>query len=78
MEDPDVAFALARPTTTGWRTAKQPDRLFVAAMIPAAEYDYTVAELRRMPRSPLSRRLSAPVLEDATSPIRTTRAELGD
>ena len=50
IEDPDVAYALAR-AYNNWIAdfcKAAPDRLFAAAMIPLQNMDYTVAELRRV------------------------------
>ena len=57
VEDPDVAYALAR-AYNDWiadfcRTA--PDRLFAAAMVPLQNMDYTVEELRRVTKIPCFR-----------------------
>lgn len=57
VEDPDVAYALAR-AYNDWiadfcRAA--PDRLFAAAMIPLQNMDYTVEELRRVAKIPALR-----------------------
>jgi predicted TIM-barrel fold metal-dependent hydrolase len=50
VEDPDVAYALAR-AYNDWIAdfcSVAPDRLFAAAMIPLQNMDYTVEELRRV------------------------------
>ena len=50
IEDPDVAYALAR-AYNNWIAdfcKAAPDRLFAAAMIPLQNMDYTAAELRRI------------------------------
>ncbi|HEV8716487.1 MAG TPA: amidohydrolase family protein [Candidatus Binatia bacterium] len=50
VEDPDVAYALAR-AYNNWMAEfcrAAPDRLFAAAMIPLQNIDYAVAELRRV------------------------------
>jgi predicted TIM-barrel fold metal-dependent hydrolase len=57
VEDPDVAYALAR-AYNNWiadfcRTA--PDRLFAAAMVPLQNMDYAVEELRRVSKIPCFR-----------------------
>lgn len=57
VEDPDIAFALAR-AYNDWiadfcRAA--PERLFAAAMIPLQHMDYAIAELRRIARIPCFR-----------------------
>lgn len=57
IEDPDVAYALAR-AYNNWITdfcKVAPDRLFAAAMIPLQNMDYTVAELRRLAKIPCFR-----------------------
>jgi predicted TIM-barrel fold metal-dependent hydrolase len=57
VEDPDVAYALAR-AYNNWiadfcKTA--PDRLFAAAMVPLQNMDYAVEELRRVSKIPCFR-----------------------
>jgi uncharacterized protein len=50
IEDPDVAYALAR-AYNNWMTdfcQAAPDRLFAAAMIPLQNMDYATEELRRI------------------------------
>ncbi len=57
IEDPDVAYALAR-AYNNWIAdfcKAAPDRLFAAAMIPLQNMDYTVAELRRIAKIPCFR-----------------------
>jgi predicted TIM-barrel fold metal-dependent hydrolase len=54
IEDPDVAYALAR-AYNNWIAdfcKAAPDRLFAAAMIPLQNMDYTVEELRRIAAMP--------------------------
>src|SRR5258708_26349365 len=57
VEDPEVAYALAR-AYNNWiadfcKTA--PNRLFAAAMVPLQNMDYTVEELRRVAKIPCFR-----------------------
>jgi len=50
IEDPDVAYALAR-AYNNWISdfcKLAPERLFAAAMVPLQNMDYTIAELRRV------------------------------
>jgi predicted TIM-barrel fold metal-dependent hydrolase len=50
VEDPDVAYALAR-AYNDWIAefcGAAPDRLFAAAMVPLQNIDYTIEELRRV------------------------------
>lgn len=57
IEDPDVAYALAR-AYNNWIAdfcKAAPDRLFAAAMIPLQNMDYCVAELRRVAKIPCFR-----------------------
>jgi uncharacterized protein len=57
IEDPDVAYALAR-AYNNWIAdfcKAAPDRLFAAAMIPLQNMDYTAAELRRIAKIPCFR-----------------------
>jgi predicted TIM-barrel fold metal-dependent hydrolase len=57
IEDPDVAYALAR-AYNNWIAdfcKAAPDRLFAAAMIPLQNMDYAVAELRRIAKIPCFR-----------------------
>lgn len=57
VEDPDVAYALAR-AYNNWISdfcQAAPDRLFAAAMIPLQNMDYTIAELRRTAKIPCFR-----------------------
>jgi len=57
VEDPDVAYALAR-AYNNWIAdfcKAAPDRLFAAAMIPLQNMDYTVDELRRVSTMPCFR-----------------------
>ncbi len=57
VEDPDVAWALAR-AYNDWITdfcAVAPDRLFAAAMVPLQSIDFTIAELDRIAASPCFR-----------------------
>jgi uncharacterized protein len=57
IEDPDVAYALAR-AYNNWIAdfcKAAPDRLFAAAMIPLQNMDYTCAELRRVAKIPCFR-----------------------
>lgn len=57
IEDPDVAYALARAYNNWIADFCQaaPDRLFAAAMIPLQNMDYTVEELRRISKTPCFR-----------------------
>ncbi len=57
VEDPDVAYALARAYNNWMADFCQaaPERLFAAAMIPLQSMDYTVAELRRIVTIPCFR-----------------------
>ena len=57
IEDPDVAYALARAYNNWIADFCQaaPERLFAAAMIPLQNMDYTVAELRRIATIPCFR-----------------------
>jgi predicted TIM-barrel fold metal-dependent hydrolase len=57
VEDPDVAYALAR-AYNNWMTdfcKAAPDRLFAAAMIPLQNLDHAAAELRRISKIPCFR-----------------------
>lgn len=57
IEDPDVAYALAR-AYNNWIAdfcKAAPDRLFAAAIIPLQNMDYTAAELRRIAKIPCFR-----------------------
>ncbi|MEW6298172.1 MAG: amidohydrolase family protein [Thermodesulfobacteriota bacterium] len=57
IEDPDVAYALAR-AYNDWMAdfcRAAPDRLFAAAMVPLQNMGYTVAELRRVAQIPCFR-----------------------
>lgn len=57
IEDPDMAYALAR-AYNNWIAdfcKAAPDRLFAAAMIPLQNMDYTAAELRRIAKIPCFR-----------------------
>jgi len=57
VEDPDVAYALAR-AYNDWIAdfcAAAPDRLFATAMVPLQNMDFTVAELRRISKIPCFR-----------------------
>jgi predicted TIM-barrel fold metal-dependent hydrolase len=57
VEDPDVAYALAR-AYNGWIAdfcKRAPDRLFAAAMIPLQNMDYAIEELRRISALPCFR-----------------------
>ena len=57
MEDPDVAYALAR-AYNNWIAdfcKAAPQRLFAAAMVPLQNMDYTVEELRRVSAIPCFR-----------------------
>ena len=57
VEDPDVAYALARAYNT-WMAdfcAAAPDRLFAAAMVPLQNLDFALEELRRVARIPCFR-----------------------
>jgi predicted TIM-barrel fold metal-dependent hydrolase len=57
VEDPDVAYALAR-AYNDWIAdfcGAAPDRLFAAAMIPLQNIDYTIEELRRVSKLPCFR-----------------------
>ena len=57
VEDPDVAYALAR-AYNNWIAdfcKAAPDRLFAAAMIPLQNMDYAVEELRRIAKIPCFR-----------------------
>src|SRR4029450_528430 len=57
VEDPDVAYALAR-AYNNWMTEfckAAPDRLFAAGVVPPQNIDYTVAELRRVAKLPCFR-----------------------
>src|SRR5713101_5191636 len=57
VEDPDVAYALAR-AYNNWIAdfcQASPDRLFAAAMIPLQNMDYAIAELRRISTTPCFR-----------------------
>jgi predicted TIM-barrel fold metal-dependent hydrolase len=57
VEDPDVAYALAR-AYNDWIAdfcKAAPTRLFAAAMIPLQNMDYTIAELRRTAKIPCFR-----------------------
>ena len=57
IEDPDVAYALAR-AYNNWVAdfcKAAPDRLFAAAMIPLQNMDYAAAELRRTSQIPCFR-----------------------
>ena len=57
IEDPDVAYALAR-AYNDWLAefcAAAPDRLFGAAMLPLQNIDFAVEELRRVARIPCLR-----------------------
>jgi uncharacterized protein len=57
VEDPDVAYALAR-AYNNWISdfcSAAPDRLFAAAMLPLQNMDYTVEELRRLSKIPCFR-----------------------
>ncbi len=57
IEDPDVAYALAR-AYNNWITdfcKAAPDRLFAAAMVPLQNLDYAVEELRRIATIPCFR-----------------------
>ena len=57
VEDPDVAYALAR-AYNNWIAdfcKAAPDRLFAAAMIPLQNLDYAAAELRRISKIPCFR-----------------------
>ena len=76
IEDPDVAYALAR-AYNNWIAdfcKAAPDRLFAAAMIPLQNMDYTAENCDGWRRSRVSAaRLSAPCLSrDAILPIPTT------
>src|ERR1700677_2831569 len=54
VEDPEVAYALAR-AYNDWIAdfcKAAPDRLFAAAMVPLQNMDYTVEELRRVAGNP--------------------------
>ncbi len=57
VEDPDVAFALARAYNNWIADFCQaaPDRLFAAAMIPLQNMDYAIVELRRVAQIPCFR-----------------------
>ncbi|MCH2173786.1 amidohydrolase [Myxococcota bacterium] len=57
IEDPDVAWALARAYNDWVRDfcAVNPDRLFAAAMIPLQSIDFTIAELDRISSEPCFR-----------------------
>jgi predicted TIM-barrel fold metal-dependent hydrolase len=57
VEDPDVAYALARAYNNWMADFCQaaPERLFAAAMIPLQNMDYAVAELRRIAAIPCFR-----------------------
>jgi predicted TIM-barrel fold metal-dependent hydrolase len=57
VEDPDVAYALAR-AYNNWIAdfcKAGPDRLFAAAMVPLQNMDYAVEELRRVSKIPCFR-----------------------
>jgi predicted TIM-barrel fold metal-dependent hydrolase len=57
VEDPDVAYALAR-AYNNWIAdfcKAAPDRLFAAAMVPLQNMDYAVEELRRVAKIPCFR-----------------------
>jgi predicted TIM-barrel fold metal-dependent hydrolase len=57
VEDPDVAYALAR-AYNNWIAdfcKAEPDRLFAAAMVPLQNMDYAVEELRRVAKIPCFR-----------------------
>ena len=57
VEDPDVAYALAR-AYNDWIAdfcKAAPDRLFAAAMVPLQNMDYAVEELRRIAKIPCFR-----------------------
>jgi hypothetical protein len=57
VEDPDVAYALAR-AYNDWIAdfcKAAPERLFAAAMVPLQNMDYTVEELRRVAKIPCFR-----------------------
>ncbi|HKV54501.1 MAG TPA: amidohydrolase family protein [Candidatus Binataceae bacterium] len=57
VEDPDVAYALAR-AYNDWLAdfcKAAPERLFAAAMIPLQSMDYTIEELQRVSRIPCFR-----------------------
>jgi predicted TIM-barrel fold metal-dependent hydrolase len=57
VEDPDVAYALAR-AYNNWIAdfcKAGPDRLFAAAMVPLQNMDYAVEELRRVSKIPCVR-----------------------
>ena len=54
VEDPDVAYALAR-AYNNWMAdfcRAAPDRLFAAAMLPLQDMDFTLEELRRVSKIP--------------------------
>ena len=57
IEDPDVAYALARAYNNWMADFCQaaPERLFAAAMIPLQNMDYAVEELRRIAKIPCFR-----------------------
>ncbi len=57
VEDPDVAYALARAYNNWMAEFCQaaPERLFAAAMIPLQHMDYALAELRRISKIPCFR-----------------------
>jgi predicted TIM-barrel fold metal-dependent hydrolase len=57
IEDPDVAYALARAYNNWIADFCQaaPNRLFAAAMVPLQNMDYTVEELRRVAKIPCFR-----------------------
>jgi predicted TIM-barrel fold metal-dependent hydrolase len=57
VEDPDIAYALAR-AYNNWIAdfcKAAPDRLFAAAMVPLQNMDYAVEELRRVSKVPCFR-----------------------
>lgn len=57
IEDPDVAYALAR-AYNNWIAdfcGTAPDRLFAAAMVPLQNMDYAIEELRRVAKIPCFR-----------------------
>lgn len=57
IEDPDVAYALAR-AYNDWIAefcTAQPNRLFAAAMVPLQNMDFTIEELRRICKMPCFR-----------------------
>ena len=57
IEDPDIAYALAR-AYNNWVAdfcKAAPDRLFAASMVPIQNMDYAVEELRRTAKMPCFR-----------------------